>query len=52
MNSAPTTPAALPLVALILGVLGFCIPPLFVLAIAGEVVPAGTLFHERDDLTD
>ena len=38
MNSAPTSPAALPLVALILGVLGFCIPPLFLLAIILAIV--------------
>jgi hypothetical protein len=33
-----TKPAALPLVALILGVLGFCIPPLFLVAIVLAIV--------------
>ena len=37
-NAAPTPPAALPLVALIIGVIGFCIPPLFPIAIILAIV--------------
>lgn len=37
-NAAPAKPAALPLVALILGVLGFCIVPLFPVAMVLAIV--------------
>ena len=38
MNQPPTAAAALPLIALILGVIGFCIPPLFPIAIILAIV--------------
>lgn len=37
-GQSPVAPAALPLVALILGVLGFCFPPLFLIAIILAIV--------------
>jgi type IV pilus assembly protein PilA len=37
-DNAPTKPAALPLIALILGVIGFCFPPLFFIAIILAIV--------------
>ena len=38
MNAPPPQPAALPLIALILGVTGFCFPPLFLIAIVLAIV--------------
>jgi type IV pilus assembly protein PilA len=38
LPSPATKPAALPLVALILGVVGFCIPPLFLVAIVLAII--------------
>lgn len=38
LNAPPTKPAALPLVALILGILGFCLVPLFPLAMVLAIV--------------
>lgn len=37
-TNAPVQPAVLPVVALVLGVLGFCIPPLFLIAIVLAIV--------------
>jgi type IV pilus assembly protein PilA len=38
MNAPPTKPSALPLVALILGVIGFCFPPFFLIAIILAII--------------
>ncbi len=37
-DNAPVKPAALPLIALILGIVGFCFPPLFLIAIILAII--------------